>query len=126
MTEDLLLQLHTHDLRCRQQWLRAVCKNSIDNDDPKCFNGGYLQAQNTTEQTNCAVCVCPNGWRGVDCSGKVHAGVWPAVTCITRVILSCDHLLIMQLAIPLQPFLVSRDMHLSLSAAGIHHSQSLV
>lgn len=49
----------------------AVCKNSIDNDDPRCMNGGYLRAQNTTEQSNCAVCECPAGWGGVDCSGRL-------------------------------------------------------
>lgn len=49
--------------------LSAVCRNSIDNDDPRCTNGGYLRAKNTTEQTNCAVCECPKGWGGVDCSG---------------------------------------------------------
>ena len=33
------------------------------------MNGGYLRARNTTAQTNCAVCECPEGWGGVDCSG---------------------------------------------------------
>ena len=49
--------------------LYTVCKNSVDNDDPRCINGGYLRAKNITEQTNCAVCECPKGWGGVDCSG---------------------------------------------------------
>lgn len=33
------------------------------------MNGGYLRARNTTAQVNCAVCECPEGWGGVDCSG---------------------------------------------------------
>lgn len=70
--------------------LSVVCRNSIDNDDPRCINGGYLRAKNTTEQTNCAVCECPKGWGGVDCSGMptmlnsstIHMTVCDCLACL--------------------------------------------
>ncbi|KAL0042544.1 hypothetical protein WJX79_003095 [Trebouxia sp. C0005] len=58
--------------------LYRMCRNSIDNDDPRCYNGGYLRAQNNTYQDNCAVCVCPDGWTGIDCSVCTTVDICPA------------------------------------------------
>ena len=59
----------------------AVCPNSLANDDPKCQNGGRLHANNSTMEgeeyyANCALCDCPDGWAGFDCSGT------PRVNCV--------------------------------------------
>lgn len=53
----------------------AVCRVAIEAQDPVCKNGGYLRADNHTDQpTSCADCICPPGWTGADCSRK--NGVW--------------------------------------------------
>lgn len=50
----------------------AVCKVAIEVSDPVCRNGGYLRAENITDEpTSCGECMCPQGWTGVDCGGEL-------------------------------------------------------
>ena len=49
--------------------LPAVCRVALEVHDPVCKNGGYLRAENhTDEATSCADCICPEGWTGADCA----------------------------------------------------------
>jgi hypothetical protein len=49
--------------------IAKICRVAISVNDPLCKNGGYLRAENiTNEPESCGECICPDGWAGVDCS----------------------------------------------------------
>ncbi|MEW5319764.1 MAG: hypothetical protein WDW38_010894 [Sanguina aurantia] len=61
--------------------IAKICKVSVETNDLSCLHGGYLRAENVTDEpTSCSECICPSGWAGSDCSLCTATSSCPPMT----------------------------------------------